>query len=406
MESGGVSESRGAESAHGASGASEAKESGGVSAADRSDVSAAAASVSDRDVSAQADAVAGKDTAADGFDRAEAAGTDKADKADAAGKADGPAAGPGRGPSEGTVAEASRRADEAESAREAARETARGEALGRGVDGASAAGPGRGPSEGTVAEASRRADEAESAREAARETARGNALGRAGTVDGVENTRRTPSEGTLAEIGRREENKRVEAVADRLGALSPTAQRLVDDFRANGGTFVRSERGGWFNNAGERPVIGVPRGTPEANMLTIAHELGHYEFRNNPERAYQAPGRPTGASDRQIEHRRQADYMRGNADANLRDEGHASLVNRVIRDEVLAKTGLDLGVAGNIPSALTQPGAAPQSAQRRSIGDYFGANLFTSTNGENYRSYYSDHYRRDYEARFMPGKER
>lgn len=356
MESGGVSESRGAESASGASGASEAKESGGVSAADRSDVSAAAASVSDREVSAQADAVAGKDTAADGFDRAEAAGTEKAD---AAGKADGPAAGPGRG-----------------------------------------------PSEGTVAEASRRADEAESAREAARETARGNALGRADAVDAAERSPRTPSEGTLAEIGRREENKRVEAVADRLGALSPTAQRLVDDFRANGGTFVRSERGGWFNNAGERPVIGVPRGTPEANMLTIAHELGHYEFRNNPERAYQAPGRPTGASDRQIEHRRQADYMRNNADANLRDEGHASLVNRVIRDEVLAKTGLDLGVAGNIPSALTQPGAAPQSAQRRSIGDYFGANLFTSTNGENYRSYYSDHYRRDYEQRFMPGQER
>jgi hypothetical protein len=362
MESGGVSESRGADSARGAESASGAKESGGVSAADRSDVSAAAASVSDREVSAQADAVAGKDTAADGFDRAEAAGTDKADaagKADAAEKADGPAAGPGRGPSEGTVAEASRRADEAESTREAARETARGEALGR-----------------------------------------------AGAVDGAERAPRTPSEGTLAELGRREENKRVEAMADHLGTLSPTAQRLVDDFRANGGTFVRSERGGWFNNHGERPVIGVPAGSPQDNMLTIAHELGHYEFRNNPERGYQPPGRPTGASDRQIEHRRQAEYMRSNADANLRDEGHASLVNRVIRDEVLAKTGTDLGVAGDIPSALTQPGAAPQAAQRRSIGDYFGANLFTSTNGENYRSYYSDHYRRDYERRFMPGQER
>jgi hypothetical protein len=219
-------------------------------------------------------------------------------------------------------------------------------------------------------------------------------------------TRATPSEGTLAERARRQENAKVEEVADRLAAMSPRAERLLEQFRAAGGTFVRSEQGGWFDARSGRPVIGVPQGTVGQNLQTIAHELGHFDFRSLPDGAYQPPGRPTGLTDRQIEHRRQADYITNNVNARLADEGHATLTNRQIRDEFLSRTGIDLQVAGLIPDRLTNPGAAPPDVQRRTIGDYFGSNLVTSTTGQNYRSYYGEAYIDHYARNHLPGQER
>jgi hypothetical protein len=347
MESGGVSESRGTESA---GGTTESRESGGVSASDRAEVSAAAEAASERDVSAQADAVAGKDAVTDGFDRAEAA----------AGKA---------------------------------------ESVG------AAAGPGRGPSEGTMSEASRRAEEAESAREAAREATRGEALGLAGAAT-PERAHRTPSEGTLSEIARRAEAPQVLAIANELGRFSPTARAMVSQFRAAGGRFERIDEGGYFLDDPSRPVIAVGRGSRLEQMQTIAHELGHFQFRDHPQGAYRGPGRPNGVSDRQIEHRRQADYITRNANAHLADEGHATLVNRQIRDEVRARGGFDIGVAGAVPDTLTGPGARSRDAQRAAIGEFFGTHLITSIDRQNYRSYYSEPYRNHYEEHHLPGRER
>lgn len=315
----------------------------GVGTSDMGEVSAAADSVSESQVSAQADAVTGDDAVTDGFDKAA------------------PAGGPGVGPSEGAMAEADRRS--AEAARQ------------KDTDHAAAAAA---------------ATEADAAKADAAEDAEA----------------RTVSEGTQAEIDRRAENARVEALADRLAGLSPTAAGLLSSFRAAGGVFERSPLGGWFDENRERPTIGVPTGTDEQNMRTIAHELGHFDFVGNPQGAYAAPGRPTGVTDRQIEHTRQADYIRDNTNARLADEGNAALMNRTIRDEVFAATGIDLGVSGDLVGNPMPFGVGTVEAQRAALGDYFGTNLTTSTTGENYRSYYGGSYRDHYDANHLPGRER
>jgi hypothetical protein len=166
---------------------------------------------------------------------------------------------------------------------------------------------------------------------------------------------------------------------------------------------VLSEKGSFFDRS--KMEIHVGPGTPEQRMQVVAHELGHFDYRNNPDKGYVAPGRPTGATDRQIEHRRQAEYISTNVNRQLADEGHASVINRQIRDEVRAKTGVDIGINGNDPNnPMTFSGSVPE--QRRTLGDYFGANNITSTTGENYRSYYGRGYIQHYERHHLPGQER
>ncbi|MCK6549104.1 hypothetical protein L6R52_24890 [Myxococcota bacterium] len=349
---GGAGES-GAGGVGGVSGADRASESSGLSSSERSEVSAAAASTSASEVSAQADQVAGAARTEDGFDRDTT--KDEAAREEAAREVMSPAgtAGLGRGPSEGTLAERDRREAEA----------------------TVAAGGVRGPSEGTLAERERREAEA------------------------TTNSVRGPSEGTLAERERRD----VDAIANRLAESSPTARGLVDNFRAAGGTFVHSERGSFFDRNTNQ--IHVAPGTPEQRMQLVAHELGHFDYRNNPDKAYAPPGRPDGVTDRQIEHRRQAEYITTNVNRQLADEGHASVINRQIRDEVFARTGVDIGINGNDPrNPMTFGGTIPE--QRRTLGDYFGANNFTSTTGENYRSYYGRAYIEHYARHHLPGQER
>lgn len=259
-------------------------------------------------------------------------------------------------------------------------------------------GPGVGPSEGAMAEADRRSDEAAEAR------ADSASLDAKAADARAETSTRAVSEGTQAEISRREENAKVEAVADRLAATSPTAAGLLSSFRASSGVFERSAKGGWFSNA-DRPTIGVPAGTELENMRTIAHELGHFGFVGNPQGAYAAPGRPAGVTDRQIEHQRQADYVVANANARLADEGNAALTNKAIRDEVMARTGLDIGVSGFANPGSMPLGVGTVDQQRQAIGDFFGTNLTTSTTGQNYRSYYGQSYIDHYARNHLPGKE-
>ncbi len=340
---GGTSSASGASSTGETSGTSNAN---GVSASDMGDVSAAADSVSDSQVSAQADSVTG--SAVDGFDRAESASAK---------------GGPGVGPSEGAMAEADRRGAEAEAADKATADKAAADAR---------------------------------AQDAALDTQAAEA--RTATAGRI-------SESAQAEIDRRAENAKVEAIADRLATMSPTAAGLLSSFRAQDGVFERSAKGGWFNTVDGRPTIGVPAGTELQNMRTIAHELGHFGFVGNPQGAYSAPGLGTGVTDRQMEHQRQADYIGANTNARLADEGNATLANKTIRDEVMAATGLDIGVSGFPGGTVGPMGVGTLDQQRAAIGDFFGTNLTTSTTGQNYRSYYGEAYRDFYEGRHLPGQE-
>lgn len=344
---GGAGGASGAGAAGGAGPAGDAGESKGATAGDRSDVSAAADAASAADVGAQADSVTGKDDAEDSFDRAATPSTPASATTPA-----------------GDVAAATTPA-----------------AAGTTPVSATAT-----PATGTPAAP----EDAPAAQPATTAT-----------------PHNIPSEGTLAERSRRE-SAAVEALADRLAASSPTAAGLLADFRAAGGTFQHSYGGGMFNrNPGGSPTIGVPAGTDAQRMQTIAHELGHFDYRNNPDASYVQPGRPAGLTDHQIEQRRERDYIVENTNRRLADEGNAAIINNAIRNELRAATGIDIGVAGDIPGRpMPFNSAAPIADQRRAIGDYFGSHLTTSTTGENYRSYYGQTYIDHYRDNFMPGSGR
>lgn len=242
------------------------------------------------------------------------------------------------------------------------------------------------------------ATEAVSDREVADQAAK--VTGAETTTDGFETAAAAKAEATKTKDA---EDAKIEAVADKLAKASPTAEKLVADFRAAGGTFVASPKGSFLTGQEDaNPKIHVGPGSTEDQMSSVAHELGHFDFRGNPQGAYQPPGTGRGKTDHQIEMARQHDYIVNNANADLADEGHATIVEKQIRDEVLKSSGVDIGVSG-LPvdhPLLSKRGSLDE--QRAAIGDYFGTHLSTSTDEENYRSYYNQSYIDFYNQNFLP----
>lgn len=197
-------------------------------------------------------------------------------------------------------------------------------------------------------------------------------------------------------------------LADRMSASSPRARELVSDFRNNGGTFEPSSRGGYFDK--DKKVIGVPAGSDNDRMRTMAHELGHYDYSKTNKGDYVPPGEPSpGAkSDHAREQRREHEYVVNNTNRRLADEGHATMTNDQIRREMKASSGVDIGVSGDGTPLKPMPlnPSAPADEQRRTIGEYYGANLKTSTSGENYRAYYNETYLKHYRENYLPGSGR
>lgn len=223
--------------------------------------------------------------------------------------------------------------------------------------------------------------------------------GAATTTDGFEKAAATtdPAKAKAAE------DAKVAASADALAKASPTADKLLSEFRAAGGTLVSSPKGSYITGKeGPNPTIHVGPGTTQEQMRSIAHELGHFDFRGNPQGAYQPPGPGRGLTDHQIEMSREHDYIVNNANAKLADEGHATLVGKTIRDEVLKNTGTDIGVSGFATNNPLLSKGGPLNQRRNEIGDYFGSQLKTSTNDENYRAYYNQSYIDFYRQNFLP----
>ncbi|MBK6684567.1 MAG: hypothetical protein IPG45_08835 [Deltaproteobacteria bacterium] len=243
-----------------------------------------------------------------------------------------------------------------------------------------------------------RATEAVGDREVADQAAK--VTGAASTTDGFETAAAAKTEATKAKDA---DDAKIEAVADQLAQASPTADKLVAEFRAAGGTFVASPKGSFITGQDDpNPKIHVGPGSTEDQLSSVAHELGHFDFRGNPQGKYQPPGTGQGLTDHQIEMARQHDYIASNAKANLADEGHATIVEKQIRDEVLQNSGVDIGVSG-LPvdhPLLSKRGSLDE--QRAAIGDYFGTHLSTSTDNENYRSYYNQSYIDFYSQNFLP----
>lgn len=347
---------------------------GGLSAEDAANIEAAAAAASFAEVDAQVDQVVGAPEDVDGFEVAALA--------PGVGRDEAPPGAP-RGASEGTLAEIDRRSDEAAVAATLA-----------------ATGP-RGPSEGTLAEVDRRGEAALPDLSGFFDPTWSDPGRRSEDSPEVEaavepGAKRGPTEGTLAELDRRE----VEAInflADFLASRSKTAAEAIAAFRAAGGQFQSVTRGGYFDDRREDPVIALPKGPPLGQLQVLAHELGHFDYRSYPDRAVARPGNPTGISDRQIEHRREAEFIETNTNRQLANEGHATLFSQQIRDEVQASTGLNIGVIGGpFPTVTGTP-----TEQRNALGNYYASSVRTGLTDQDYRSYYNEGWRDVYAREYL-----
>ncbi len=204
------------------------------------------------------------------------------------------------------------------------------------------------------------------------------------------------------EVRKEATQKQLDTAADKLAKDSPTAKALLDKFRAEGGKLEDGGKSGYFKD-GKPPTIGIPTQTSlgtqtseQQRQQTIAHELGHLDHaRSNPPAAVQPQNNGKGKTDAAIEAGRERDYVVKNAERHLADEAHATQVNDKIRNEVKAKTGQDIGVAG------VRPGDKVPSKQE--LIDQYGRLNPSTQPDKTYREYYNQPYLDHYKQNFTPG---
>ncbi len=197
--------------------------------------------------------------------------------------------------------------------------------------------------------------------------------------------------------------KKFNATADKLAADSPTAKALLARFRAEGGKLTDGGDSGFFKD-GHPPQIAIMTrshgtATSEADHKeTIAHELGHFDYARSGAPGLVKPGLGDnpGKSDRTIEAWRERNYVAANTNRNLGDEAHATEINKKIRDEVLSKTGNDIGVAG-------VDTAKPFPSHDALVERYAHLRPSGQPAGTNYRDYYGGAYRKFYDKNYAPG---
>lgn len=166
---------------------------------------------------------------------------------------------------------------------------------------------------------------------------------------------------------------------------SPTMMNQMQQLEQNGWTVIQGPAGGGSYADRTTNTLVIERGQSLPNTLnTIAHEGGH-AFGNPP------PFHPPVAGQTRQQ------FIDGNVQENLRDEGFAQFTAAQARAEIQANGGPDIGIPGTQTAAyqavydqyragtLTQPQAIEQMANLM-------GNESTSTTGQNYRQYYGRSY--------------
>jgi hypothetical protein len=180
-----------------------------------------------------------------------------------------------------------------------------------------------------------------------------------------------------------------------VDAIVNQSIQLRDDIRklqAQGYVFTFGAAGGGsFTSRGSHTITIDPnaKGLPASLTQTVAHEVGHGGY---PE--------PRDIPPKGLTHDQ---FIKANVDQHLRDEGAANFENCVAREQILARGGPDIGVAGTQQAQylaiyadfkagkITKDQAIDQMAQ------LFG-NETTSNTGENYRDYYGHEYERQWQV--------
>lgn len=172
-------------------------------------------------------------------------------------------------------------------------------------------------------------------------------------------------------------------------ARSPTLTAQMQQLLQDGWTieYGVAGEGSFCDRDGKRIVID-PNGSgdPAGVVQTLAHEAGHAGYTLDP---------PVGMSGRTRD-----EFVNGNTDRHLRDEGEATLNNITVQREINANGGPDIGIAGTRDADYNRiydryPDPADRDRARQEVGNAFatGERPSTDAGAANYHDYYSQQYR-------------
>lgn len=185
---------------------------------------------------------------------------------------------------------------------------------------------------------------------------------------------------------------------DKAAQKSPTLARNITTLQKKGWVIKYGKKGGGsFCDKDKKQIVidGNERGDSMAVLQTMAHETGHALYKEDP---YVGPD---GLTKKQ--------YVNRNVKRQLKDEGEATIMNLIIRDELLrsSKGKTDIGVAGaqaetykrlyqKYKKTLNKPGGRDKLRER--IGNVFADKEHPSTDPKKtYRQYYAKPYEEFYD---------
>ncbi len=179
----------------------------------------------------------------------------------------------------------------------------------------------------------------------------------------------------------------VDAIVNQSPTLKDKLNRLTDQ-----GWTIQSRQGGGSeaDRTAQIIYIDTQNKSNEAVVTLLAHETGHADYTMDP---YV----PIAGNSRD-------DYVAGNLQRSLRDEGEATLTNVEVRNEIIENGGPEIPIAGNSAnhSAYEQSyedlqNGGDRDTARDEIGGTFADGETTSTTGESYRDYYGGFYEDQYD---------
>ena len=186
------------------------------------------------------------------------------------------------------------------------------------------------------------------------------------------------------------------AGADQVIANSPQLQQQIQALQNSNWSIQYGQPGkGSFTVPPNQIVIDpAAQSNPALAAQLLAHEVGHA---NNP--VTYVP--PSGLT--------RAQYIQQNTDANMLSEANAVLNNIEARDQILANGGPNIGINGQQNAKYQavyndyKAGKITRDQAKQQIAQVWGANETTSNSGQNYQTYYSSIYAKDWDGKY-PGK--
>lgn len=168
-----------------------------------------------------------------------------------------------------------------------------------------------------------------------------------------------------------------------LAKKSPTLEKQLKEIEKDGWKIkLGKEGGGSYANRQTKTIVIAKGKTPEGNVGTIAHEVGHARYKPPAQVRF---GEAVDG----------ADYVSRNVDIHLHDEAHAKWNSAVVRDEILENTGTDIGLSGRTDYVDIWDRYESDAITRGQAMDEIATGMggeTMSTTRRRYRDFYTEQY--------------